>query len=162
MASLGPGHLSAEPKIHCCRGKKQCGERRIPCAIKNVARGYEKIFPRVPGSDAPVRGDDHYKEGDERKRIEEHSRSAISLSKMPADGEYILPAVSKRPLGAALGDDVAQRGETLPPAIFERDCRRVEPLLDLFPESAAILNVWENKLALVKGERTGAVAATER
>ena len=81
---------------------------------------------------------------------------------MPADGEYILPAVSKRPLGAAPGDDVAQRGETLPPAIFERDCRRVEPLLDLFPESAAILNVWENELALVKGERTGAVAATER
>ena len=162
MASLGPGHLSAEPKIHCCRGKKQCGERRIPCAIKNVARGYEKIFPRVPGSDAPVRGDDHYKEGDERKRIEEHSRSAISLSKKPADGEYILPALSKRPLGAALGDDVPQSGETLPPAIFERDCRRVEPLLDLFPEPAAIRNVRENKLALVKGERTGAVAATER
>ena len=81
---------------------------------------------------------------------------------MPADGEYILPAVSKRPLGTALGDDVAQSGETLPPAIFERDCRRVEPLLDLFPESAAILNVWENKLALVKGERAGPVAATER
>ena len=81
---------------------------------------------------------------------------------MPADGEYILAAVSKRLLGTALGDDVAHSDEPLPPAIFERDCRRVEPLLDLFPESAAILNVWENELALVKGERTGAVAATER
>ena len=81
---------------------------------------------------------------------------------MPADGEYILPGASKRPLGTAINDYVVQSGEALPPAISERDCRRVEPLLDLFPESAAILNVWENELALVKGERTGAVAATER
>jgi hypothetical protein len=36
------------------------------------------------------------------------------------------------------------------------------PLLDLFPEPAAILNVWENKLALVKGERAGSVVPTER
>ena len=35
-------------------------------------------------------------------------------------------------------------------------------LLDLFPEPAAILNVWENKLVLVKGERVGSVVATER
>jgi hypothetical protein len=34
-------------------------------------------------------------------------------------------------------------------------------LLDLFPEPAAILNIWENKLALVKGERAGSVVATE-
>ena len=81
---------------------------------------------------------------------------------MPADGEYILPAASKRLLGTALNDDVVLSGEALPPAIFERDCRRVEPLLDLFPEPAAIRNVWENKLALVKGEGAGPVAATER
>ena len=35
-------------------------------------------------------------------------------------------------------------------------------LVDLLPEPAAIRNVWENKLALVKGERTGSVVATER
>ena len=81
---------------------------------------------------------------------------------MPADGEYILPAASKRLLETTLGDDVVQSDEPLPPAIFERDCRRVEPLLDLFPEAAAILNIWENKLALVKGERAGPVVATER
>jgi len=36
------------------------------------------------------------------------------------------------------------------------------PLFDLFLGHAAIRNVWENKLALVKGERVGAVAPTER
>jgi len=35
-------------------------------------------------------------------------------------------------------------------------------LVDLFPEPAAIRNVWENKLTLVKGERAGPVIATER
>jgi hypothetical protein len=35
-------------------------------------------------------------------------------------------------------------------------------LVDLLPEPAAIRNVWKNKLALVKGERTGSVIATER
>ena len=34
-------------------------------------------------------------------------------------------------------------------------------LLDFIPEPAAILNIWENKLALVKGERTGSVVAPE-
>jgi hypothetical protein len=35
-------------------------------------------------------------------------------------------------------------------------------LLDFFPESAMIWNIWENKLALVKGKRAGSVVATER
>jgi hypothetical protein len=35
-------------------------------------------------------------------------------------------------------------------------------LVDLLPEPAAIRDVWENKLALVKGERAGSVVATER
>jgi hypothetical protein len=35
-------------------------------------------------------------------------------------------------------------------------------LVDFFPEPAAILNIWENELALVKGERAGSVVATER
>jgi len=39
---------------------------------------------------------------------------------------------------------------------------RDNPLVDLVPEPAAIRDVWENKLALVKGERAGSVVATER
>ncbi len=35
-------------------------------------------------------------------------------------------------------------------------------LLDLFPESTTVRNIRENKLALVEGERAGAVVATER
>ena len=35
-------------------------------------------------------------------------------------------------------------------------------LLDLFPEPAAVRNIWKNELALVKGERVGSVAAAER
>lgn len=40
--------------------------------------------------------------------------------------------------------------------------RKGDSLLDLFPEPATIRNVWKNKLTLVKGERVGAVVATER
>src|SRR5437016_2912211 len=40
--------------------------------------------------------------------------------------------------------------------------RHNKPLLDLFPEPAAIWNVRENELALVESERIGAVVATER
>ena len=35
-------------------------------------------------------------------------------------------------------------------------------LIDLLPEPAAIRDIWENKLTLVKGERAGSVVATER
>src|SRR5207249_11494267 len=59
--------------IYCRRGKEQHGEWRVPRAVKNVARDYEKIFPRVPGTHAPVRDDDDCKKGDERKRSEEHT-----------------------------------------------------------------------------------------
>jgi hypothetical protein len=78
MALFGPGHLSAEPKIHGRRGKEQRGEWRVPCAIKNVARDYEKIFPRIPGMNTPIRGDNDYKKDDERQRIEQHGRRAIA------------------------------------------------------------------------------------
>jgi hypothetical protein len=46
-------------------------------------------------------------------------------------------------------------------AVFIAAQRKDSLLLDLFPEPAAIRNVWENKLAFVEGERAGAVAATE-
>ena len=84
MPAFGSGHLSAEPKIHRCRGKKQGGKWRVPRAVKNVARDYEKIFPRVPGMNTPVGDDDDYKKDDERQRIEEHGRRAIAyLRDMP-------------------------------------------------------------------------------
>ena len=78
MSSLGLGNSSAEPKIHCRRGKEQRGKWRVPRAVKDVARDYEKIFPRVPGTNAPVNGDDDCKKGDERKRIEKHGQRAIA------------------------------------------------------------------------------------
>src|SRR2546423_1177707 len=56
MAALGSGHLSAEPKIHRRRGKKQRGEWRGPCALKKVGRDYEKIFLRVSRVHTPARG----------------------------------------------------------------------------------------------------------
>ncbi len=43
-----------------------------------------------------------------------------------------------------------------------RAAQRIFLLIDLFPEPAAVRNIWENKLALVKGERVGAVVAAER
>jgi hypothetical protein len=82
--------LSSEPKIHRRRGKEQRGERRVPRTVKNIARDYEEIFPRVPGMDAPVSGDDDYKKDDEGERIEKHDRRDC-LSKRHADGQYILP-----------------------------------------------------------------------
>src|SRR5437868_14320536 len=40
MAWFGPGNSSPEPEIHRRRGKEKCGERRIPSAVKNVARSH--------------------------------------------------------------------------------------------------------------------------
>ena len=90
MVSPGLAKLSAKPKIHCRRGEEQRREWRVPRAVKNVARDHEEIFPRVPGTHAPVGGDDDYKEGDEGERIEKHGRRDC-LSKRHANGEYILP-----------------------------------------------------------------------
>jgi hypothetical protein len=78
MAFFSHGHSSAEPKIHCRRGKEQRGEWRVPRAVKNVACDDEEIFPRVPRMHAPVGGDDDYKKDDEGERIEEHGRRATA------------------------------------------------------------------------------------
>ena len=91
MASFSLGNSSAEPKIHCCRGKEQGGEWRVPRPIKNVARDHEEILPRVPGTHAPVHGHDDCKEDDERERIEKHGRRAIAYLRRHAGGQYILP-----------------------------------------------------------------------
>src|SRR6266446_2447572 len=42
---LGFANLPAQPKIHRGGGKKERGKRRIPGAIKNVARDHEQILP---------------------------------------------------------------------------------------------------------------------
>jgi hypothetical protein len=83
-------HLSSEPKIHRRRGKEQRGERRVPRTVKNIARDYEEIFPRVPGTYAPVGSDDDCQKDDEGERIEKHDRRDC-LSKRHAHGQYILP-----------------------------------------------------------------------
>src|SRR5206468_10706127 len=46
-ASFSRGNSSAEPKIHCRRGKEQRGKWWVPCAIKNVTCDHEEIFPRL-------------------------------------------------------------------------------------------------------------------
>src|SRR6266704_3587405 len=91
MASFSLGNSSAEPKIHCRRGKEQRGKWRIPRAIKNIACDHEEIFPRVPGTHAPVHGHDDSKEDDEREGIEEHGRRAIAYLRRHAGGQYIFP-----------------------------------------------------------------------
>ena len=85
-----PAHLPAEPKIHCRGGKEQRREGRIPGAVKNIARDYEKILARIPGTDAPIGGDDDYKKDNESKRIEKHYGRAICLFKSHIDCEDIL------------------------------------------------------------------------
>src|SRR5205814_10654548 len=53
MASFSLGNSSAEPKIHCRRGKEQRDKWRVPRAIKNVADRHEEIFHALPVTQAP-------------------------------------------------------------------------------------------------------------
>ena len=46
-------------------GKEQRSERRVPRAIKNVARHDEQVLPQVPRPDGPVRGHDHREKSNE-------------------------------------------------------------------------------------------------
>jgi len=89
-SSFCPAHLPAKPKIHCRRGKEQRREGRIPRAVKDVASDYEKILPRIPGTYAPIGGDDDYKKDNERERIEKHYGRAICLFKSHVDCQYNL------------------------------------------------------------------------
>src|SRR5215211_5945544 len=79
MLIFGSGHLTAKPEIHRRGSEQQCGKRRIPGAIKNVAGYNEQIFPRLPRANAPVRRDDNREENDERERIKEHGKRAGEL-----------------------------------------------------------------------------------
>jgi hypothetical protein len=106
MAFLGLGHSSAKPKIHRCRGKEQRGKWRVPRAVKNVARDHEEIFPRVPGTHAPVDGDGDRKKDNEGERIEKHGWRATAYLRMHADGQYIFVRLS-----CGIDSDLATRGK---------------------------------------------------
>ena len=106
MASFSHGHSSAEPKIHCRRGKEQRGEWRVPRAVKNVACDHEEIFPRVPRMHAPVGGDDDCKKDDEGERIEEHDLARDCLPKTHADSQHILQIISRIESDLATKDKV--------------------------------------------------------
>src|SRR5215475_4546042 len=69
---LNFSHLPPEPEIHRRCGKKQRGERRVPRAVKNVARDDEKVFPELPAAKAPVKRRYDYVKNDEGERIEKH------------------------------------------------------------------------------------------
>ena len=73
----GLAHLTTKPEIHRGGPEQESGKRRVPCAIKNVAGYYEKIFARLPRTDTPVSSDDDDKENDESERIKEHAKAAI-------------------------------------------------------------------------------------
>ena len=70
----GFGHLTAKPKIHGGSPEQESSKGRVPGAIKNVAGYDEQIFPRLPGTNAPVKSDDDHEENDEGKRIKEHAK----------------------------------------------------------------------------------------
>ncbi len=55
MSILRFGNLAAEPEIHGRCRKKQCSERRVPCAVENIAGNDEQILARPPTADAPVK-----------------------------------------------------------------------------------------------------------
>ena len=65
-------NLAAEPEIHRRRREQKRSERRVPRAVKNVARNHEEIFPQFPAANTPVKSDNDYKKNDEGKRIEKH------------------------------------------------------------------------------------------
>jgi hypothetical protein len=73
------GHLPAEPEIHRRGGKQKRGKWRVPGAVENVTGDDEQIFSRCPGTDAPVKRDNNYKEDDERERVKKHGESPIEL-----------------------------------------------------------------------------------
>ena len=78
----GFAHLTAKPEIHRGGSEQKRGKRRVPRAVKDVARDYEKIFPRIPGMHAPVSGDDDCKKDYEGERIEKHDRRATAYLRL--------------------------------------------------------------------------------
>ena len=79
MLISGFAHSTAKPKIHRCGAEQERGERRVPSAIKNVTGYDEQVFPRCPGTNAPVKGDNDHEENDESERVKEHGEATIEL-----------------------------------------------------------------------------------
>ena len=77
--SLDLRNLSAEPEVHRSGGKKERGERRIPCAIKNITGDDEEVLAQRPGRDAPVERYDDYEKDDESERIKKHGEKPKEL-----------------------------------------------------------------------------------
>jgi hypothetical protein len=75
----GFAHLTTKPKIHRGSPEQEHGERRVPRAVKDVTGYDEQIFPGLPRTNGPVKGDYHHEENDERERIKEHGEAAIEL-----------------------------------------------------------------------------------
>ena len=80
-SSFCPAHMFTKPKIHCRGGKEQRRKGRIPRAIKDVASDYEEILPRIPGTYAPIGGDDDYEKDNEREGIEKHEGRDLLIQK---------------------------------------------------------------------------------
>src|SRR3954447_8390374 len=64
MLISGVGHLPAKPKIHRRGPEQERCERRVPRAVKNVTGYDEQIFPRLPGTNAPVKSDNDREKND--------------------------------------------------------------------------------------------------
>jgi len=79
MLIFGFGHLTAKPEIHRGGPEQERSERRVPSAVKNVARYDEQIFPGLPRFNTPVKSDYDYEENDKRERIKEHGEATIEL-----------------------------------------------------------------------------------
>ena len=60
--------------IRHSKTKLEVGERRVPRAVKNVARDYEQILARFPGTNRPVRTDNDDEKDNKGERIEQHAR----------------------------------------------------------------------------------------
>lgn len=84
------GDLPAQPEIHRGGGKKECGKRWIPGAVKNVARSHQQILSRIPGADAPVERHYDCEEDNEGEGIEEHGWPAIAYLRRQDDCEYFV------------------------------------------------------------------------
>jgi hypothetical protein len=79
MSIFGFANLAAQPEIHRRGRKKERGEWRIPCAVKDITGDNEEVLPQRPRSDAPVEDNDDYEKDDESERIKKHGAGPIEL-----------------------------------------------------------------------------------
>ena len=75
---LHRAHFSAEIEIECSRREEEHSERRIPRAVKEVARDEEQILPRFPRAHRPVRAQNEHEKDDKGERVEQHRSRRLS------------------------------------------------------------------------------------